>query len=186
MNVKGFTLIELMVTLAVIAIATGFALPSFQHVHNQIKRDAEIRTWRSFIELARVESHALQSDVTLCPAVDSGCTNDPTEIWLAFTDINRNKAVDEEDQVLRFITLNDKVSVKLYKSGRNYFRFYANPTQLYSGPVASLSVCPNGYADEYSFHLKMNIQGRTEVETKRDAEGFPMRKANGKWVAVSC
>jgi type IV fimbrial biogenesis protein FimT len=186
MKQKGYTLIELLATLSVIAILTGVAWPSYLHLSNSIKQDMETARWVKFFESARSLSTTQELDVTICALVNDQCSNDFNNSWSVFIDQNGNKTVDVEDEIVRVLEIGNSAKVRLYKSGRNYLRFYSKPNQLYSGPTASISVCPNGYPDQYSFHLKMNIMGRVKIEDKKTEEGIPMRKTSSGWKSITC
>jgi len=63
---SGFTLVELAVVLAVIAIVATFATPSVVVWHKRDQIDARTRTMMSTLELARSEAIRRGARVTLC------------------------------------------------------------------------------------------------------------------------
>ncbi|MEZ2773906.1 Tfp pilus assembly protein FimT/FimU [Acinetobacter pseudolwoffii] len=62
---KGFTLIELMVTIAVLAIVAMMAAPSFGDLIAKRKLDAETRGLSFVLSQARVQATTLRANVTL-------------------------------------------------------------------------------------------------------------------------
>lgn len=66
-RVKGFTLIELMVTIAVAAILIGIALPSFQTVSRNNAVRATTNDLISTINLARQQSLSMRTQVEVAP-----------------------------------------------------------------------------------------------------------------------
>lgn len=84
---SGFTLSELIVTLAVVAIALSVAVPSFQ---TQILNNRSIALGEDFasaINLVRSEAVKRAGRVSLCASKDSEtCTGNWTEGFIAFVD----------------------------------------------------------------------------------------------------
>lgn len=71
---KGFTLLELMVTLAVLAIVIGLAVPSFQQMIINNRLNTEVNTLVSALQLARSEAVKRGAEVRVA-AVDGNWTN---------------------------------------------------------------------------------------------------------------
>jgi type IV fimbrial biogenesis protein FimT len=88
-NQKAFTLIELMVALAILAVALGLALPNFKNAvanNRSVGTGGELVTALNF---ARTEAIKRGKRVTLCTTTDGAsclATSDWTKGWLVFTD----------------------------------------------------------------------------------------------------
>lgn len=84
---KGFTLIELMITVAVAAIVLGIAIPSFQ---TQIRNNQSIALGEDFasaINFARSEAVKRATRVSLCASDDGeSCGGAWTDGFIAFID----------------------------------------------------------------------------------------------------
>lgn len=65
---KGFTLVELMVTVAVMAIALSFAIPSFTSSMNSAKADTEIGDLYRALNVARLEAINRAKNVRVTPS----------------------------------------------------------------------------------------------------------------------
>lgn len=87
----GFTLVELMVTIAIVAIALAIALPSFtQFVRTNELTGTRDKLIASF-QYARTEAVNRNADIALCPSTDSAtCTNgsDWADGWIVYIDTN--------------------------------------------------------------------------------------------------
>jgi len=98
---NGFTLIELMVTLAIAAILLTVAIPSFNTTikNNRIVTDANRLV--STIGLARSEAVKLGRTATVCVSADQAtCTGetDWTLGWMVWVDANGNAVLDAGEE----------------------------------------------------------------------------------------
>lgn len=86
---RGFTLVELMVTLAVLAVLTMVALPSFRDTIRRSRVSAASNALLADLRYARIEAINRGQLVSLCPSSDgSKCTADGTAWdagWLVYT-----------------------------------------------------------------------------------------------------
>lgn len=100
----GFSLIELLVCMAVIAILSSFALPSFQ----QIRAQQEFKSIQSLLQqqINSARSHALtvQQDIVICAAPDMHtCANAQWQQgMLLYIDQNQNRKLDVGETVLSY------------------------------------------------------------------------------------
>lgn len=101
---KGFTLVELLVTLSVVAIVISIAAPSF---NQQIRNNKSITLTDEFVSalnFTRVEAVKRAHRVSLCPSTDgTSCAgnDDWDKGWIAFVDVadSDQKATPELDLV---------------------------------------------------------------------------------------
>ncbi len=102
---RGFSLIELLVTIAVAAIIAGLAAPSFSKMINANRVQTVSSGLQADLSYARTEAVKRGSWVTVCPSVDlatcSGANNWQTG-WIVFNDDNGSGSVDAStDKVLK-------------------------------------------------------------------------------------
>lgn len=84
---KGFTLVELMVTLAVAAIVVALALPGFQRLMQSNRADAIGNEFATALTLARMEALKQARRVTICASSDGAtCVGGWGDGYIVFVD----------------------------------------------------------------------------------------------------
>jgi type IV fimbrial biogenesis protein FimT len=79
----GFTLIEMLVTISIMAILLAVAVPSFQNVALSSKLTSQANNFVASVQLARSEAIKRNATVTLCASSDdSTCTGDWEDGWI--------------------------------------------------------------------------------------------------------
>ncbi|WP_170150249.1 GspH/FimT family pseudopilin [Parahaliea mediterranea] len=92
---RGFTLIELMVVLVILAILLLVAAPGFQELIRNNRMVSEVYTLRATLNNARSEALARRAPVVVCPTVNGTACNN-TAAWdqgyMSFVDTDGNNA----------------------------------------------------------------------------------------------
>lgn len=104
-SLNGFTLVELIVTLAVAAILLAIAVPSFQATIQTNRMAANVNEFIGALNLARSEAVKRGVPVTVCKDGGGGsaCVNSAQweTGWIVFADLNNDGIVDAADSMLR-------------------------------------------------------------------------------------
>lgn len=96
-RIRGFTLIELAVTLSVAAILFTIAVPSFIGLIKDIQITSATNEFFAAINLARVEAIQRGVRVDMVPVGEEG---NWTNGWVVFIDRNHNLRPDGEDGII--------------------------------------------------------------------------------------
>lgn len=127
---RGFTLVELLVTLTLLAILTALATPSFSETIRQWRRDSATRAFTSHLQVARAEAIKSSRKVVICTSsTGTACSGNSEwrDGWLIFLDLDSDKVVDVGERV---------VAVRAAVPGIE--------TMTSSGSVKELVFLPNG------------------------------------------
>lgn len=112
---RGLTLVELIVTLAIAGILMALALPSFQGTLRSNRVAGSTNQFIASVVLARSEAIKNTRGAGLCASADgSTCQagSNWTGGWLVWADVNGNGTFQPgTDTVLRFLQGNPKVTV---------------------------------------------------------------------------
>ena len=110
---RGFTLIELVITISIAAILVGMAVPSFVSVVSDAKLGKVIEPTVRALMIARSEAARSREDVTVCPrASDTACGTDWDNGLLVFIDgvfdpFEGTATRDDDDLVLSIVEPHD-------------------------------------------------------------------------------
>lgn len=100
----GVTLLESMVTVAIVAILLATGIPGMVEFTRDVRRDAWVSDLLVAMSFARSEAVRRGVPVTLCPAAAGvGCNGDVRweTGWIVFADGNANGVVEDGDEIMR-------------------------------------------------------------------------------------
>jgi type IV fimbrial biogenesis protein FimT len=174
-HLAGFTLIELMVTLSLVAILAMLAVPSFNGAIASNRLSSA--TNEVYISLVQAKSEAVRRGqrITVCASANgTSCSNDGNGWntgWITFVDGTRGNVVSVdsgEDVIAVGQAVSDAISIR----GPSYFSFSADSrSRLMNGAFQAdaLLVCSTSPAlddSQRSKEIRTAVSGRLNVLPK--------------------
>ena len=103
---KGFSLVELIVTVAIAAIVVSVGIPSLQSSMRDNRQSTAINELSSALQMARSSAISRRERVTVCKSPDGlncvadGAASDWTQGWIVFADPNNPNVRDNAEEIL--------------------------------------------------------------------------------------
>ena len=106
----GFTLFELLVSIAIMVIIVMIALPHFNNLMAQREANNIKLTIQNHNAFARAQATIYHSNIVICPSIDFKLCqpNNWNSGLIIFIDSNKNRQVDANEKIL----LQDKLNLK--------------------------------------------------------------------------
>lgn len=164
---RGFTLIELMVTVAVLAILSALALPNMARFVANARASAIVNEYMAAINLARSEAVRLGTRVTICAASAVGTCAAGGNNWqpgfIVFTDAGVAGAVDGTDVVIKERNAQGGMFSVMGSGGYRRISYVANG-QLESGfMVGGITFAPSSDGTTYRY-ICISRSGRPRMD----------------------
>ena len=102
----GFTLIELVTTMSVVAILAGVAAPSFAGLLERQRASAAMNSLMTHMALARMSAITRNRRAVLCPSTDGHHCETSTDWsagWMLFADNDGNRKPDANEDIIRVV-----------------------------------------------------------------------------------
>jgi type IV fimbrial biogenesis protein FimT len=103
---RGYSLVELIVVMTIVAIVIGIAVPSYKYVTNSNRVSAEVNLLLGDLQYARSEAVKEGSTVSVCQSnsTQTACLPNGANWnagWIVFSDLNADGQLNAGDQLLR-------------------------------------------------------------------------------------
>ncbi|MGK0382654.1 MAG: type IV fimbrial biogenesis protein FimT [Flavobacteriales bacterium] len=164
---KGVTLIELMITVSIVAIILAFVSPSIQSILINNKIVAEINETSSLIQYARHHAIDEQAQVVVCPSKDySACSSDWNDPKIVFIDDDNNAIRGATEDLL--VTTGATSGTSLMTNSTNIIMFAGTGE---ANLATEILLCHKDGKAEYARSLSVSLQGRVKMSTDSDRNG---------------
>lgn len=161
---KGFTALELLITLAIVAILLATAIPAVKSYSWNLRMRAAMNALQTDLNLARGRAISHNVQTVICPALDSGNCDGLAAWqhgWIVFSDLNNDRQRQATEPLLARTGPTD--FVKIHSSqARSYLRFYPNG----SSPGSNITIL---FCDErgtnHAARVIVSNSGRIRTES---------------------
>jgi len=170
---KGFTLIELMISISVTSILVSIAVPNFSSFIAKIRVDNEIAQLQRLLATARNTAINTGLPTTICPLDNNKeCNTQWHEELSVFIDMNDNQIYEPLSgenliRIKKTIKSTDKLQ---YGLGRKRVKFAPTGRTIGWGSNGTFKYCPKDH-EESSRAVSVATSGRFYLSTDWDGDG---------------
>lgn len=168
---RGFTLIELMVTISIMAIVVSLAVPSFNTTIENRRVLTINEMLAASLKLARSEALSRSESITMCFSSDqTTCSGSWSDGWIIYVDENSDRIFDGGiDELLK---ASDEVapnySIELMSNVISSFQFNNEGRAVESG---TYRVCGPAADDNRARGVIINLSGGMRFSTDSNSDG---------------
>ena len=147
-RVQGFTMVEMLVVIALVAIVLGLAAPSLVRLSKAAAISSGVDQFLADIRFARSEAVVRGGGVVMCRSItpelpQATCSSTPgsegwASGWIVFHDLNNDGARDADEHLLRVQAGHQRIGTIATDGTSTVLRFSAAGRLLAPGSVASL------------------------------------------------
>lgn len=184
-KMRGFTLIEIMVAIAVLGVISAYAIPSFLNMskHSQV-RSTSLALVSSF-NLARSRAMTSKTTVSVCASsngtsCDSGASGAWEKGWLVFTDNNEDGVLDSDD-VLQYSESRPPLdSIAVTQNFADGYVSFDRNGRLVTMDTYNIAVCMGGTGAEIAYAISLTSVGKSSmVDATGSEQSACISEANG-------
>lgn len=167
----GITLFEVVITMSITTVLAGLAFGSLSAISN-FSTVSEINNLIADLYYSRSEALKRRVTITICRSNDGEtCSKGATwnNGWIVFSDQNRNRKIDDEDQKLLVREGIDELSTLTLGSGYYYYIMFSPIGEAY--PRNTFKYCRSNYPPKA---IILYATGRARISTQ-DSSGKPLK-----------
>lgn len=163
-NKQGFTALELLVTMAIVAILLSAGVPAFKNYSWNLRMKTAMDSLQTDLILARRRAINLNTQTVTCPATGGGiCSgnSDWQNGWIVFTDLNADRQRQAGEPLLKQAGAVEFINISS-SAARSYVRFYPNG----SAPGSNMTIrfCDDRGA-QHAGKISVSNSGRIKLQS---------------------
>ena len=178
---SGFTMVELLVTIAILGIITAIGIPGLSEFIVKTRVDSQVSEIHRLILTARNTAINTGQNVTICPLSGNTCgTNWHSEVSV-FVDNNNDGDYDANDTLVKVKSAIQNGDKLQYAQSSLVY----TPSGTLSGGAAAtpFNYCPNGHTDK-SRGIVVSASGRAYATSDTDNDGKDEDRNNNEITCI--
>ena len=182
---KGITLIELLISLSILAMLIAIVLPNYGAFLAKQRANNEIRQLQRLLLLAR--NHAIHNEnfVTVCPLDNTGeCQSEWHKALYAFHDFNKNKRLEREqgEYMIKQKAPIPTIDTLRYAAGRTALVYGPTGRLVVWGGNGTFKYCPGDY-ESLARGIIVSVTGKSYLTYDIDNDG---QEENRRYAHIVC
>ena len=169
----GLSLLELLVSLLILAVLLGLAMPDFSAIFHSISSDVTMRRIASTIQAGKSAAITTGTTVTLCRSRDGlSCGGAWGDGILIFTDENRDRVIDNNDLLIRHVTFPNSEGYIKFRAFQNKQYLQLTSLGFTHSQNGNFTYCPFSGEDRLARQLIVNRAARLRFAQDSDGDGI--------------
>lgn len=163
----GFSMIELMITIAIVAILMALAFPSFEGSMRSNRVATTTNELIASLSLARSEALRNPGGAVICTSTDGlACGGAWTDGWIVWIDVDGDGAMDPGDRVVRTITPNNRVTLTATAAaGSELVLRFDSYGRMVDNNIRQIQLQPSDCPTGQQLRRQLDIAGTGQVRT---------------------
>ena len=180
---SGFTLVELLITLSIIALTLALSLPKFS-IFDKYSTERMARGVIQAVMFSRSSAIQTQKSVFICPSTNmQSCDRNWSGKLAVYKDLNGDKLLDEDDEIIQQFDLSSEHSHLKWRSFQNKRYLELLPTGMSNYQNGTFTVCPRNGDTHHAIPVILNVAARPYFGKDKNNDGV-REYSSGK--PVSC
>ena len=181
---KGMSLLELLITLGILSILLGISIPDFKDLVQSVSADTTLKKLATAIQLGKSTAITNRTAVTLCRSIDGiTCGGSWQDGVLVFTDRNRDRIINEDDKLVRYITFPESKGHIRFRAFQNKQYLQLTSLGVTYSQNGNFTYCPFSGESKFARQLIMNRTARLRFAQDSDGDGI---KEDSRGRPLSC
>jgi len=166
---KGFTIVELLITLFIAAILIAFATPSFLDMIEKNRVRSTSETLVELLRMSRLTAVQQRRTVMVCGSSDRAtCDNN----WQESIITVKRGGEDGQDAILATMNISDKVALSKTNNGPINTNIDFNSNGWSPADNTTITLCPVDGNQRNAYQVILSGSGKTKIRSNKQDESW--------------